>query len=82
MHGNNGSMDGDPPAAMRYTEARLSKIAGLMLQDIDKDTVEMALNFDDTEKEQQFYQHVFRTYSLMEQLEFLLDMLLRFQRII
>ena len=51
MHGNNGSIDGDPPAAMRYTEARLSKIAGLMLQDIDKDTVEMALNFDDTEKE-------------------------------
>ena len=51
MHGNNGSMDGDPPAAMRYTEARLSKIAGLMLQDIEKDTVEMALNFDDTEKE-------------------------------
>ena len=51
MHGNNGSMDDDPPAAMRYTEARLSKIAGLILQDIDKDTVEMALNFDDTEKE-------------------------------
>ena len=51
MHGNNGSMDGDPPAAMRYTEARLSKIAGLMLRDIDKDTVEMTLNFDDTEKE-------------------------------
>ncbi|WP_461239510.1 DNA topoisomerase IV subunit A [Paucilactobacillus sp. N302-9] len=51
MHGNNGSMDGDPPAAMRYTEARLSKIAGLMLQDIDKDTVEMVLNFDDTENE-------------------------------
>ena len=51
MNGNNGSMDGDPAAAMRYTEARLSKIAGLMLQDIDKDTVEMTLNFDDTEKE-------------------------------
>lgn len=51
MHGNNGSMDGDPPAAMRYTEARLSKIAGLMLRDIDKDTVDMTLNFDDTEKE-------------------------------
>ena len=51
MHGNNGSMDGDPAAAMRYTEARLSKIAGLMLQNIDKDTVEMTLNFDDTEKE-------------------------------
>lgn len=51
MHGNNGSMDGDPPAAMRYTEARLSKISGLMLQDIEKDTVEMVLNFDDTENE-------------------------------
>lgn len=51
MHGNNGSMDGDPAAAMRYTEARLSKISGLMLQDIDKDTVDMTLNFDDTEKE-------------------------------
>lgn len=51
MHGNNGSMDGDPPAAMRYTEARLSKIAGEMLADIDKDTVDMTLNFDDTEKE-------------------------------
>ncbi|MEJ6400642.1 DNA topoisomerase IV subunit A [Nicoliella lavandulae] len=51
MHGNNGSMDGDPPAAMRYTEARLSKIAGEMLSDIDKDTVEWVLNFDDTEYE-------------------------------
>ncbi len=51
MHGNNGSMDGDSPAAMRYTEARLSEIAGLMLQDIDKQTVEMVLNFDDTENE-------------------------------
>ena len=51
MHGNNGSMDGDPPAAMRYTEARLSEIAGYLLQDIDKDTVPWAWNFDDTEKE-------------------------------
>ncbi|KRL93044.1 DNA topoisomerase IV, A subunit [Limosilactobacillus equigenerosi DSM 18793 = JCM 14505] len=51
MHGNNGSMDGDPAAAMRYTEARLAKISGLMLQDIQKDTVEMTWNFDDTEKE-------------------------------
>ncbi|MHA8138640.1 DNA topoisomerase IV subunit A [Lactobacillaceae bacterium Scapto_B20] len=51
MHGNNGSMDGDPAAAMRYTEARLSKIAGEMLRDIDKDTVEWVLNFDDTEYE-------------------------------
>lgn len=51
MHGNNGSMDGDPAAAMRYTEARLSKISDQMLLDIDKDTVPMTLNFDDTEKE-------------------------------
>ncbi|MBM6772222.1 DNA topoisomerase IV subunit A [Ligilactobacillus agilis] len=51
MHGNNGSMDGDPPAAMRYTEARLAEIAGEMLKDIEKDTVEMVLNFDDTEYE-------------------------------
>ncbi len=51
MHGNNGSMDGDPPAAMRYTEARLSKIANALLADIDKDTVDMVLNFDDTENE-------------------------------
>ena len=51
MHGNNGSMDGDPPAAMRYTEARLSEIAGYLLQDIDKESVPFAWNFDDTEKE-------------------------------
>lgn len=51
MHGNNGSMDGDPPAAMRYTEARLSKISGEMLRDINKDTVDEEWNFDDTEKE-------------------------------
>lgn len=51
MHGNNGSMDGDPPAAMRYTEARLSKISSEMLRDIDKDTVDWVLNFDDTEYE-------------------------------
>ena len=48
MHGNNGSIDGDSPAAYRYTEARLSKIANEMLRDINKDTVEMAPNFDDT----------------------------------
>ena len=51
IHGNNGSIDGDGPAAMRYTEARLSKIAETMLEDISKDTVEMAYNFDDTELE-------------------------------
>lgn len=47
-HGNFGSVDGDPAAAMRYTEARLSKIAGLMLEDIDKETVDFYPNFDDT----------------------------------
>ena len=48
MHGNNGSIDGDSPAAYRYTEARLSKISNEMLKDIDKDTVEFSPNFDDT----------------------------------
>ncbi|MBM6613769.1 DNA topoisomerase IV subunit A [Desemzia sp. RIT804] len=51
MHGNNGSMDGDPPAAMRYTEARLSSISDELLRDIDKETVEFMLNFDDTTEE-------------------------------
>ena len=49
--GNFGSMDNDSPAAMRYTEARLSKLAEEMLRDIDKDTVDFQLNFDDTLKE-------------------------------
>jgi DNA gyrase subunit A len=49
--GNYGSIDGDEPAAMRYTEARLSKLAEEMLQDIDKDTIDFNLNFDDTLKE-------------------------------
>ncbi len=48
MQGNNGSMDGDGAAAMRYTEARLSKVAGELLKDINKDTVLMSLNYDDT----------------------------------
>lgn len=51
MHGNNGSMDGDSAAAMRYTEARLSKISNELLKDIDKNTVAWAPNFDDTELE-------------------------------
>ncbi len=50
-HGNFGSVDGDPPAAQRYTEARLSKIAELMLRDIDKETVDFRPNFDDTLQE-------------------------------
>lgn len=48
MQGNNGSMDGDGAAAMRYTEARLSKVAGELLKDINKETVLMSLNYDDT----------------------------------
>ena len=50
-HGNFGSVDGDPPAAYRYTEARLSKISNEMLRDIDKDTVDWEANFDETRKE-------------------------------
>lgn len=51
MHGNNGSIDNDPPAAMRYTEAKLSKLAEVLLQDIDKETVDHVENFDDTAME-------------------------------
>ena len=51
MHGNNGSIDGDSPAAYRYTEARLSKVSNEMVRDIDKDTVEFAPNFDDSRTE-------------------------------
>lgn len=51
MHGNNGSIDGDPPAAMRYTEARLAPIASELLKDIDKRTVDFVPNFDDTAEE-------------------------------
>ena len=51
IHGNKGSVDGDPPAAMRYTEARLSEISNEMLRDINKNTVQFINNFDDTEVE-------------------------------
>ena len=51
MHGNNGSIDGDPAAAMRYTEARLSKITTELLKDIEKETVDFIPNFDDTTEE-------------------------------
>lgn len=50
-HGNFGSVDGDPPAAMRYTEARLTKLASEMLRDLDKETVDFLPNFDGTEEE-------------------------------
>jgi DNA gyrase subunit A len=49
--GNFGSVDGDPPAAMRYTEARLTRIAGTLLEDIDKETVDFRPNYDDSEQE-------------------------------
>ncbi len=51
MHGNNGSIDGDPPAAMRYTEARIAPISSQLLRDIEKQTVEFAPNFDDSMEE-------------------------------
>jgi topoisomerase IV subunit A len=51
MHGNNGSVDGDPPAAMRYTEARLSSISSELLRDLNKETVDFVPNFDDTDHE-------------------------------
>ncbi len=50
-HGNFGSVDGDPPAAMRYTEARMAKISQKLLADIDKDTVDFTPNFDESLKE-------------------------------
>lgn len=82
MHGNNGSMDGDPPAAMRYTEARLSEIAGYLLQDIDKNTVPWAWNFDDTEKEPTVYLQPFQTFWSMVRQGFLRVMLQTFRHII
>ncbi|TDM07055.1 DNA topoisomerase IV subunit A [Macrococcus lamae] len=51
MHGNNGSIDNDPPAAMRYTEAKLSKLASVLLEDIQHNTVDFVQNFDDTAME-------------------------------
>ena len=50
-HGNFGSVDGDPPAAYRYTEARMSKISNILLENIDKDTVDFAPNFDEKRRE-------------------------------
>ena len=60
--GNFGSVDGDGAAAMRYTEARLSKIAMEMLADINKDTVNFSPNFDETEKEPAVLPSRFQTY--------------------
>ncbi len=60
--GNYGSVDGDPPAAMRYTEARLQKISDELLADLDKETVDFQLNFDDTIQEPTVLPTVFQTY--------------------
>lgn len=62
MQGNNGSIDDDPAAAMRYTEARLARISDFLLQDIDKDTVEWAPNFSDEKWNQPYFLHVFQIY--------------------
>lgn len=82
MQGNNGSIDGDGPAAMRYTESRLSKNADYLLEDIDKNTVSFIDNFDGEEKNQPFYQLSFLTFLLMVQLVFLQVMQPIFQLII
>ena len=58
MHGNNGSMDGDPPAAMRYTEARLSAIASELLRDIDKEQLILFQTLMIRSRNQLYYQHV------------------------
>lgn len=63
MHGNNGSIDGDPPAAMRYTEARLSAIASELLRDIEKETVEFVRTSMIRVKNQLYYQRCFRICS-------------------
>ena len=62
MHGNNGSIDGDGPAAMRYTETRLSKNAEYLLKDIDKQSVQFIPNFDDEEVEPMYYLQDSLTY--------------------
>lgn len=72
-HGNFGSVDGDGAAAMRYTEARLSKIAMEMLRDINKDTIDFQPNYDGTERSLLFYQLVFPTYWLTGLPESLLE---------
>ena len=82
MHGNNGSMDGDPPAAMRYTEARLSEIAGYLLQDIDKTPFLGLGTLMIQRRNQPFYLQPFQTSWLMVLQGFLLVMPQIFHRII
>ena len=61
-HGNFGSRDGDPPAAYRYTEARLTRLSGDMMTNINKDTVDFKPNFDEHHLELKFCQHRFQIY--------------------
>ena len=82
MHGNNGSMDGDPPAAMRYTEARLSEIAGYLLQDIEKRQFLLLGTLTIPRKNQRFCQQPFQTSWSMVRLGFRLVMPQIFHRII
>jgi len=63
--GNFGSVDGDPPAAMRYTEARLAKISEDILADLEKETVDFIPNFDQTREEPWFCRRAFRICSSM-----------------
>lgn len=74
MHGNNGSMDGDPPAAMRYTEARLSEIAGYLLQDIEKRQFLLHGTLTIRRKNQRSCQQPFQTSWSMVRLGFRLVM--------
>ncbi|GAF24666.1 topoisomerase IV subunit A [Bacillus sp. JCM 19047] len=81
MHGNNGSVDGDPPAAMRYTEARLSKISAELMRDLDKGTVDYIPNFDDSIEEPVVLPAMYPTCSLTVLLVFLQVMQPIFRRI-
>ena len=82
MHGNNGSMDGDSPAAMRYTEARLSKISGELLKDLDKNTIEWHLTLMIHYLNQLYFLLNFQTYLLTVLQVIRLDMQLIFHLII
>ena len=62
IHGNNGSIDGDGPAAYRYTECRLTPLAQVMLKDINRNSVEMTLNYSDEDLEPQYYQPISLIY--------------------
>lgn len=81
-HGNFGSIDGDEAAAMRYTEARMSKIASLMVEDIKKNTVDFVPNYDGSEQEPQVLPARFPNLLVSESQELLWVWLLKFPLII